>query len=56
MGLFDFFGGGCSTPKNEAEKEALIDYIADAVETGNNPIPSEPPSWAENLPDPKEVG
>lgn len=54
VGLFDFFGGGCSTPKNEAEKEAMVDYIADAVETGKDPVPKEPPSWAETLPNPKE--
>jgi hypothetical protein len=54
VGIFDIFSGGCSTPENEAEKEALSDYIADVVETNSDPIPDTPPSWAESLPEPKE--
>ena len=58
MGLFDGLFGGSSGevenngPTNPAEEFAAGQYLSEAFMTEEDPIPAEPPSWAENLPSP----
>lgn len=54
MGLFDgLFGGNPAT--NTGVRDAMIDHATEKAESGgNDPIPSEPPDWAADLPSPSD--
>jgi hypothetical protein len=38
---------------NTGEKDASIDHAIEQAETGKDPIPTEAPDWAKDLPSPK---
>jgi hypothetical protein len=61
MGIFDLFGGHPTddgedsknaSARNEAEEQARDDYNQEVAETDQNPIPTEVPDWAADLPSP----
>lgn len=49
-------GNDYAPTRNSVERQASADHLSEAVSTGKDPIPKEPPSWAENLPSPKDGG
>ncbi len=61
MGPFNSFFGvssgeakdGWTSANNPAEQQAMADHMSEQLNTGEDPIPPEPPDWAEDLPSPQ---
>lgn len=65
MGIFDLLGGKpdddgegstSASARNSAESQAMADYMSEAINTGKDPVPDEPPDWASSLPSPGNTG
>lgn len=52
-GKKDDVSRGYASTRNSAERLASAEHMSEALSTGKDPIPTEPPDWASDIPSPK---